>query len=247
MKLAGVAALAMMALGCADGYGARRPAQSGPVARSPAELKEALQRVLANSKDDAERQLTWPRCEIPAKPGRCGLAIDRWATPEGREAFQRAHPCPAEQSSEQCLQLWGDAFRNELPAFYPRADRQEIGQFCSSNRSQCETLTDLELAWLKSHNAAIFAEWEKRDRRLIDEHLSEGRRYLANQHAEVDAAERELAKAERRRAAARAVGAAFQAAGASMQPGPSECTSDYSCRVGWKCIKTTNGSFCAGR
>lgn len=148
----------------------------GPPTRSADEIDRSLQQYLRWSSSETESQLAWPKCTIPAGPGKCGLLVQQTATREYAQAFVDAH-CPptdtGDRVTDACLALAREEFLSAMPARYPKGKAAEVDQFCASNAAECSTLLAVEIQWLKSHNAAVISEGKRRDERLIYEHVHE--------------------------------------------------------------------------
>ena len=224
--------LSVSALACGGEPGPRTP-----------EKKQPLSELLLWSNSQTEAQLVSPVCETPPKPGKCGMLATEWARPE-RAALEVERHCPGREPgsglSGECLAATGKAFVEELPGRYPKAKWNDITRYCASNPDECRSLAGIEAQWLISHNASVRAEGKARDDKLIAEYSRNAtpRPRPSRETTDDDA--------ETRRAIGAAIRGFGEALSTPMAPmSKHECSSDFSCRIGYRCVKTTDGSFCA--
>lgn len=209
---AGIAVLLAVA-GCADVAG------------------EQAQIAVERLKAQALQSLVSPKCGPDVQTGTCGLLHDSRSRPEFLRQFV-AERCGG-NGDRACVELLYADEQQALKQRYSMASSEDVAQRCQS--VDCSDSLTYELQWLGSHNAQVWADFQQNV-----------------QQVEADLAERRFAAAQRRRRVARAIAAGANAFAAGMsrpapQPytpaaynpvaTPSGCSSDYSCGVGYRCIK----------
>jgi hypothetical protein len=237
--------LALFLVACAASSAACE--EGSPPARSAENIHAEYEaRALAlNKKWEAE--IVWPRCENPAKSGRCGLVWDELRRGEYLKRFvrDRCHEKdPSAIASEACAKLFDAAFETTLRQWYPRAVALEVQQFCESRPDKCGSPGAYELQWLTSHDAHVNSYYGSLRGDLV-------REYEDTQQAESQARQADAEAAEERVGAVlRAIGgglSAFGSASSSTAPptsagpsvsAPGSCVSDYECGgPGRVCVK----------
>lgn len=213
--------------------------------RTAREIKEDYRTQWQGITAAVESQLVWPRCEIPPRPGKCGLmGNDLFAGGKNRIKEICPEEDPTEGHIKACQERIATDFEVRLRARYPRAVENDIRQYCAAQPEDCGSDRLVELAWMTSHNATILAEGKRDTDELVarrDRELEESARVRAQR----------IADDEQSRAGARAffgaMSTGLSAASESLRRDSASagCSSDASCRYGYRCVRTTSGSVCA--
>lgn len=188
--------------------------------KDAAKARQTTEALLA----DLDKQLLWPKCEIPPRPGPCGLETDRWLERESLTRFIRetCHADPSAPADDACKAKFQTAAMDAVRARANLAKRQDVDNYCRTSPTECATIGNEELLYMRAHNAVLFARADD----LV-------KAYNAKQ-AETEARARLQAEA------AAAFGDGLKAAAdAYAHPNSTQVTSDCTTRDnGFNCVQT---------
>lgn len=129
--------------------------QQNRTLNATADYESEKQQIVA--KMNAE--LVAPMCTAEVSQVKtCGLLVYEYRRPQRMQAFEAAK-CGGGQVMQDptCLRQYADAFFAEVEARYTHAVPKEVTSKCDTG-ADCTRWDQMELAWLESHNAHVFAD-----------------------------------------------------------------------------------------
>jgi hypothetical protein len=134
------------------------------IRRIAGDLKEIEQRANALSQE-FRRDVVWLECGA----GRvtCGLIAHQFQDDAFVAEFSKnecAEPFGKGRTalSERCTKKYFAEFTDALIGRYVAGDPAAVDTFCKAERLACVTMVRYEIAWLKSHNAAVIADYQQK-------------------------------------------------------------------------------------
>jgi hypothetical protein len=209
--------------------------EARPPVRSAQEIANEYRGRLEAAIEESRAEIVWPICTQPRKPGKaCGLVADEMLARPFLESFVTS-TCKEslDAISDGCEARWRAAYASAVRQRYVYAAESIVDAACQRSPGACRTIALRELEYLAAHNRAVFARLSTTQERILAEHRRAQQQAAKDRQAADDAAEEE-----------RALLGAMAGALGGMQRGmagpprePTQCSSDYGCAYGQRCVK----------